>query len=120
MRWTEQMAEAIVWLCSSTSPATSTATGNSTSNRIRNVYIPRRGASFQNTHNHICFTPKHGSWLNIVEISDVQQNGAKHARGIRVASKQELIDRIHLYFQHINVDPVIFRWKYRMDETPIG
>jgi hypothetical protein len=41
-------------------------------------------------------------------------------RGIRVASKQELIDRIHLYFQHINADPVIFRWKYKMDEILIG
>ena len=41
-------------------------------------------------------------------------------RGIRVASKQELIDRIHLYFQEINADPVIFRWKYKMDEITIG
>jgi len=30
-------------------------------------------------------------------------------RGIRVASKQELIDRIHLYFTEVNADPVIFR-----------
>ena len=41
-------------------------------------------------------------------------------RGIRVASKQELIDRIHLYYDQLNADPVIFRWKYKMDETPIG
>ncbi len=41
-------------------------------------------------------------------------------RGIRVASKQELIDRIHLYFAEINADPVIFRWKYKMDEAGIG
>jgi len=32
-----------------------------------------------------------------------------------VASKQELIDRIHLYFAEVNADPVIFRWKYKMD-----
>jgi hypothetical protein len=38
-------------------------------------------------------------------------------RGIRVASKQELVDRIHLYFEEINTEPVIFRWKYKMDET---
>jgi hypothetical protein len=37
-------------------------------------------------------------------------------RGIRVASKQELIDRIHLYFEEINAAPVVFRWKYKMDE----
>ena len=41
-------------------------------------------------------------------------------RGIRVASKQELIDRIHLYFREINADPVIFRWKYKMDDVSIG
>ena len=41
-------------------------------------------------------------------------------RGIRVATKQELIDRIHLYFDQINMDPVIFRWKYKMEETSIG
>jgi hypothetical protein len=40
-------------------------------------------------------------------------------RGFRVASKQELIDRIHLYFAEINADPVIFRWKYKMDEASI-
>ena len=40
-------------------------------------------------------------------------------RGIRVA-KQELIDRIHLYFEEINADPVIFRWKYKMDEISVG
>jgi len=38
-------------------------------------------------------------------------------RGIRVAGKQELIDRIHQYFEEINADPVVFRWKYMMDEV---
>ena len=41
-------------------------------------------------------------------------------RGIRVASKQQLIDRIHQYFEEINADPIIFRWKYKMDEIGIG
>jgi hypothetical protein len=41
-------------------------------------------------------------------------------RGIRVGSKQELIDRIHLYFVEIHADPVIFRWKYKMDDALIG
>ena len=41
-------------------------------------------------------------------------------RGIRVDSKQELIDRIHLYFAEINAEPVIFRWKYQMDEISMG
>jgi len=59
------------------------------------------------------FTPKHGSWLNIVETM-FSKMARSMLRGIRVASKQELIDRIHLYFEHINADPVIFRWKYKM------
>ena len=65
------------------------------------------------------FTPKHGSWLNIVETM-FSKMARSMLRGIRVASKQELIDRIHLYFEQVNADPVIFRWKYKMDENAIG
>lgn len=65
------------------------------------------------------FTPKHGSWLNIVETM-FSKMARSMLRGIRVATKQELIDRIHLYFAEINADPVIFRWKYKMDEITIG
>lgn len=65
------------------------------------------------------FTPKHGSWLNIVETM-FSKMARTMLRGIRVASKQELIARIHLYYDEINADPVIFRWTYKMDETAIG
>ena len=65
------------------------------------------------------FTPKHGSWLNIVETM-FSKMARSMLRGIRVKTKQELVERIHLYFQQINADPVIFRWKHRMDETAIG
>jgi len=41
-------------------------------------------------------------------------------RGIRVASKQELIHRIHLYFSELNADPIIFRWKSKMEEISVG
>jgi transposase len=64
------------------------------------------------------FTPKHGSWLNIVETM-FSKMARTMLRGIRVATKQELIDRIHLYFAEVNADPVIFRWKYKMGETGI-
>ena len=64
------------------------------------------------------FTPKHGSWLNIVETM-FSKMARSMLRGIRVATKQELVDRIHLYFEQINADPVIFRWKYKMEETTI-
>ena len=62
------------------------------------------------------FTPVHGSWLNIVENLFSKMTRTM-LRGIRVVTKQELIDRIHQYFVEINAVPVIFRWKYRMDET---
>ena len=65
------------------------------------------------------FTPKHGSWLNIIETM-FSKMARTMLRGIRVASKQELIARIHLYYDEINADPVIFRWKYKMEETIIG
>src|SRR6266849_8024958 len=65
------------------------------------------------------FTPTHGSWLNIVETM-FSKMARTMLRGIRVASKQELIDRIHLYFMEINADLMIFRWKYKMDDTSIG
>jgi transposase len=65
------------------------------------------------------FTPKHGSWLNIVETM-FSKMARTMLRGIRVASKQELIDRIHLYFAEVNTDPVIFRWKYKMEDASIG
>jgi transposase len=65
------------------------------------------------------FTPKHGSWLNIVETM-FSKMARSMLRGIRVSSKQELVDRIHLYFAQLNADPVIFRWKYKMDEISIG
>ena len=64
------------------------------------------------------FTPKHGSWLNLVENLFSKMTRSM-LRGIRVASKQELIERIHLYFEEVNADPVVFRWKYKMDEITI-
>lgn len=65
------------------------------------------------------FTPKHGSWLNIVETM-FSKMARTMLRGIRVASKQELIARIHHCYDEINADPVIFRWKYKMHEPTIG
>lgn len=64
------------------------------------------------------FTPKHGSWLNLIE-NQFSKMARTMLRGIRVASKQELIDRIHRYFEEINAEPVVFRWKYKMDEIYI-
>lgn len=62
------------------------------------------------------FTPTHGSWLNLIENLFSKMTRSM-LRQIRVATKQELIERIHQYFEEINADPVVFRWKHRMDET---
>lgn len=62
------------------------------------------------------FTPTHGSWLNLVE-NLFSKMARSLLRGIRVATKQELIDRIHQYFEELNADPIVFRWKYKMDEV---
>ena len=64
------------------------------------------------------FMPTHGSWLNLAENLFSKMTRTM-LRGIRVATKQELIDRIHQYFEEINAAPVLFRWKYKMDEMAI-
>lgn len=86
------------------------------------AHISKETQAYLNLHPlrfEFVFTPKHGSWLNIVETM-FSKMARTMLRGLRVASKQELIDRIHLYFAEVNADPVIFRWKYKMDEISIG
>lgn len=61
------------------------------------------------------FTPKHGSWLNMIE-SFFGKMTKQMLRGIRVKSKQELVDRIYQYFDEINKEPVVYHWKYKMDD----
>lgn len=68
---------------------------------------------------HFVFTPKHASWLNIIE-SLFSKMTRSLLRGMRVTSKEELCDRISQYFDDINEYPVIFKWKYKMDEMPGG
>ena len=33
-----------------------------------------------------------------------------------VSSKEELVERIYKYFDEVNETPVVYHWKYRMDE----
>jgi len=65
------------------------------------------------------FTPKHASWLNIIE-GFFSKMTRSMLRGIRVSDKNELIERICQYLDEINEMPVIFKWKYKMDEMPGG
>lgn len=41
-------------------------------------------------------------------------------RGIRVKSKAELVDRIYLYFDEVNVEPVVFHRKYNLDDIDVS
>lgn len=61
------------------------------------------------------FTPKHGSWLNMIE-GFFGKMTCQMLRGIRVSSKEELVERIYKYFNEVNETPVVYHWKYRMDE----
>lgn len=62
------------------------------------------------------FTPKHGSWLNVIEsfFSKMTRSFLRH---IRVSSKDELKRRIELYLKEINENPVPFRWKYGLESA---
>ena len=61
------------------------------------------------------FTPKHGSWLNLVE-GFFSKMTRQMLRGIRVSSKDELVNRIYKYFEETNADPVVYHWKYKLEE----
>ena len=65
------------------------------------------------------FTPKHGSWLNMVE-GFFSKMTKQMLRGIRVKSKAELVDRIYLYFDEVNAEPVVFHWKYNLDDIDVS
>ena len=61
------------------------------------------------------FTPKHASWLNIIE-SFFSKMARSVLRGIRVNSLDELRERIRQYINRINDEPVLFTWGYKMEE----
>ncbi len=62
------------------------------------------------------FTPKHGSWLNLVEgfFSKFARSVLRH---IRVASKHELKQRIMAGIEDVNRYPVIHTWSYKLAEA---
>lgn len=62
------------------------------------------------------FTPKHGSWLNLVEgfFSKLTRSVLRH---IRVASKQELKDRMLAAIDFFNRNPVVHTWTYKLDRA---
>ena len=61
------------------------------------------------------FTPKHASWLNLVE-SFFSKMTKQMLKGIRVKSKEELVQRIYTYFDEINAEPVVFHWTWNLGD----
>src|SRR5208283_1256863 len=62
------------------------------------------------------FTPKHGSWLNLIEgfFSKLARSFLRH---IRVASKHELKERIMAAIDDINRHPVVHTWSYMLNKA---
>lgn len=68
-------------------------------------YLASRPGRFIYVH-----TPKHGSWLNLVE-SAFSKMARTFLRHIRVESKDELKERILLGIKEFNETPVVYKWK---------
>jgi len=71
--------------------------------------------------NRFCYvhTPTHGSWLNLVETL-FGKMARTFLRGMRVASWEELRERILRGITEINVAPVVHRWrKFEALEKPL-
>lgn len=62
------------------------------------------------------FTPKHGSWLNLIEgfFSKFARSVLRH---IRVTSKHELKARIMAGIDDVNRHPVVHTWSYKLAEA---
>jgi len=69
------------------------------------AYLATRPNRFKYVH-----TPKHGSWLNLVETL-FGKMAHTFLRQIRVQSKAELKERILRGIAEINAAPVVHRWK---------
>jgi transposase len=85
------------------------------------AHISRQTRSFLATlpnRFEFTFTPKHGSWLNLIE-SFFAKMAKTLLHGIRVASADELKARIDLYLKEVNEAPVVFRWKYKLEALSV-
>ena len=68
------------------------------------AYLSSRPGRFEYVH-----TPKHGSWLNLIECA-FSKMARTFLRHIRVQSVDELKARILKGIAEINASPVVFRW----------
>jgi transposase len=68
------------------------------------AYLSERPGRFEYVH-----TPKHGSWLNLIECA-FSKMARTFLRHIRVTSKDDLKQRVLKGIAEINAAPVVFRW----------
>ncbi len=61
------------------------------------------------------FTPKHASWLNLVE-GFFSKMTKQMLRNIRVKTKDELVNRIYKYFDEVNETPMVYHWTWNLDD----
>ena len=65
------------------------------------------------------FSPKHGSWLNLIE-SFFSKLTKQMLRGIRVKSAEELQERICRYFEEINDAPAVSHWEWALSDIDVN
>jgi transposase len=85
------------------------------------AHISRETRAFLGTRPNrfeFIFTPTHGSWLNLIE-SFFGKMARTLLRAIRVKSKEELKTRIEMYLREVNEEPVVFRWKYKLETLSV-
>lgn len=68
------------------------------------AFLATRPGRFEYVH-----TPKHGSWLNLIECA-FSKMARTFLRHIRVVSLDELKTRIIKGIDEMNQLPVVFRW----------
>lgn len=81
--------------------------------RETQAYLATRPNRFE-----FVFTPKHGSWLNLVELffAKLTQQFLRH---LRVASVAEFEARLLQYLDQVNQDPVPFRWTAEPEDLEV-
>ena len=73
--------------------------------KVTMAYLASRPNRFIYVH-----TPKHRSWLNLIETV-FSRMARTFLKGIRVASREELEQRILQGVREMNLAPVVMRWK---------
>lgn len=85
---------------------------NHTVHRSKKVmeYLATKEGRFE-----FAFTPKHASWLNLVECF-FSKLARRSLRNLRVKSKAELVEHIEKWIEQTNEDPVTFTWEWNLDD----